>query len=70
MSIPAEKFRTLEDAERLVAVAAARRQLIATALADALAEARGKQPGALERIEHILDKARNQHLHFLTERLA
>lgn len=60
-----QKFRTIEDAERLVTVANARRQMVATALADALAEAQGKQPGALDRVIQILTRARIQHLHFL-----
>lgn len=58
-------IRTIEDAERLVTVANARRQIVATAMADALAEAKAKQPGALDRVVEILTRARDQHLQFL-----
>ena len=65
MAIPANQIRTLQDAGAAVGIMRARAQLLATALADALAEAQANQPGACERIVKILEPARERHLQFL-----
>jgi hypothetical protein len=65
MATPANQIRTLEDAGTAVGIMKARMQLLATAMADALAEAQANQPGACERITRILGPARERHLQFL-----
>lgn len=68
MPAAATQIRTIEDATQFARIERARSQLLATALADALAEAKAKGPDACERIEKILGKAREQHLIHLRER--
>lgn len=58
--------RTIDDAG--VGIMKARMQLLATAMADALAEAQANKPGACERISQILAPARERHLQFLREK--
>jgi hypothetical protein len=65
MAAPASHIRTLDDAGTAVGIMKARMQLLATAMADALAEAQANQPGACERIARILEPARERHLQFL-----
>jgi hypothetical protein len=62
MGVPADKFYTVQDATTAAALAKVQMRLMATAMADALAEAQGAQPGACERIVRILGKARDEHL--------
>lgn len=65
MAVPAHQLRTLDDAGAAVAIVKARMRLMATAMADALAEAQAAKPGACERIAQILGKARDEHLALL-----
>jgi hypothetical protein len=65
MAIPIHQLRTIDDAGAAVSMMKARLQLMATAMADALTEAQGAQPGACERISQILGKARHDHLVFM-----
>lgn len=67
MGVPAQQFRTIDDAGTAVGIMKARMQLLATAMADALAEAQANQPGACNRISQILGPARERHLQFLRE---
>lgn len=61
------ELRTIEDAKFAVAATKTRMRLMATALADALAEARQNQPGACDRIVRILEPVRDTHLQLLRE---
>lgn len=65
MAVPAQQFRTIDDAGTALGIMKARMQLLATAMADALAEAQGNQPGACERIAGILGPARERYLQYL-----
>lgn len=65
MGVPAQQFRTIEDATSAAGIMKARMQLLATAMADALAEAQANQPGACERITRILGPARENYLKYL-----
>jgi hypothetical protein len=67
MSVPAAKFRTVDEADRKISIVKARMRLLATAMADALAEAQANQPGACERISRILGAARITYLQQLRE---
>lgn len=67
MAVPAQQFRTIDAAGTAVSIMKARMQLLATAMADALAEAQANQPGACGRIVQILGPAREDYLKRLRE---